>query len=81
MRTDAAGLVAGLLQQLTPGGLVGRLAGVDRAGRDLEQRPVDRVPTVADEADMVGVHHRDQGDGPAMQDDLALGGRPVPQRH
>ena len=54
------------------GRLLGRLALVDRAGRDFEQRLADRVPLVLDQADVPVVDHRHQRDGPAVDDDFSL---------
>ncbi len=78
---DACRLVAGLFQKLSLGGLVGRLAGVDRPGGHFEQRSTDRVAAVLDQADVIRVDHRDQGDRPPMEDHLPLGDRPVAERY
>ena len=52
---DAAnppGVVAGLFQEFPLRGLVGRLPGVDRPGGHLEQRPIDRIASIPDQADV-----------------------------
>ena len=74
---DPAGAIAGLFQQLALGGLLGRFAGVDRARRDFEQRLADRIAVGSRPGRRARRRPSAPARRPAVDDHLALGGRPV----
>ena len=78
-RVIRPGPESGLLGKLARGGLVGRLARVDRARGDLEQGLADRVAIVLDQADPGRIDQGNQGDRAPVNDHLALGGGSVGQ--
>ena len=68
---ECTGSKADLLLELAAGALLGRLARVAPAGRQLPHERVDRVAVLAHEDDAAVVEHRQRGHGAALADDLA----------
>ena len=76
------GGVAGLLHQLAlSGGEAVLVGGVELAGGDLEDHPVQRIAVLALDDDLVVLRHGDDADRADVADDFADGGVAVGQPH
>ena len=65
------GRVSRFLGQFTPRGVRGILTGLKCPGRNLEQPLLNGQPVVADQADVILVHQRDNRHGARMFDYFA----------
>ena len=68
----ARGPVAGLLGQFAGRGVFRAFVRLQRAGRDFKQRLGDDGPAVANQADVLRVHQRDNGNRTGVEDNVAL---------
>ena len=75
MRVILPGAIAGLFHKLALGRALGRLAGINRSGGNFQQCLTRCVAFILDQAYVLVVNQRNEGDGPGMDDQLTLGSR------